>query len=654
MACTDSNVTADTVSVKYGSVCSGIEAATVAWRSLGWRAAFFAEIEAFPSAVLSHHYPDVENRGDIRRFSEWPAAALDVLVGGTPCQSFSVAGLRAGLDDPRGNLMLTYLAIAERYRPRWIVWENVPGIISDATDALTSFLDGLESLGYIVDVDILDAQFHGLAQRRRRVFVCAQHRDDLIQQRTNSSALTIAQCWLEILHGILADQLPQLEKAPDDSDLAFLTRDGVLRRMKLFDLDGEREGLDRLGLNLVAAMARYPQGHEPSDAGHGKCAKERMRGDRSMDSATGDPFILTAESLSNALAESYEVMRSFIKLTGTKTIAEAEIFTCSRAVLLIAKLIQALNPSSPPFWSAASSALIAVEAYTDYARSASSDLFTAVEWISAWRDFLQQAEPTSDALADIGIECFGEIFPLSESLSGNPAPSRDQRKDVAGTITASAGKRRPEDSAQLVAFGGNNTSGPIDIAAACNAHGGSGRMDFESETFIAHSFRAAGFDAREDGTERGTPLVPICFDSKASGRNGFGTGEIAPTLRAMGHKDSHSNAGGQIAVAFQERGRAEGRELEIGGDIAYALTAPNGGGRSQERSILTPVRRLTPRECARLQGFPDDYLDIIYRGKPAADGPKYKALGNSKAVPVVRWIGQRVQMVERISRERAS
>ena len=113
-----------------------------------------------------------------------------------------------------------------------------------------------------------------------------------------------------------------------------------------------------------------------------------------------------------------------------------------------------------------------------------------------------------------------------------------------------------------------------------------------------------------------------------------------PTLRAMNHADSHANGGGQMAVAFQERGRDDGRSLEVGGDVAYALTAPSGGGRAQERNILTPamqVRRLTPVECERLQGFPDNYTDIPWRKKEhSPDGPRYKALGNSMAVPVMQ------------------
>jgi DNA (cytosine-5)-methyltransferase 1 len=134
--------------MRYLSVCSGIEAASVAWGPLGWEPVAFAEIDAFPSAVLAHHYPTVPNYGDVTRFCDWPDATVDVLVGGTPCQSFSVAGLRKGLADPRGNLALTYLAILHRYRPRWCVWENVPGVLSaDKGHALGALLGGLGQLG---------------------------------------------------------------------------------------------------------------------------------------------------------------------------------------------------------------------------------------------------------------------------------------------------------------------------------------------------------------------------------------------------------------------------------------------------------------------------------------------------------------------------
>jgi DNA (cytosine-5)-methyltransferase 1 len=159
--------------MKYLSVCSGIEAATVAWHPLGWTPVAFSEIEKFPSEVLKHHYPQVPNVGDMTKFKEWNLDSnVDVFVGGTPCQSFSVAGLRKGLDDPRGNLMLTYLAIADKYRPKWLVWENVAGVLSsNGGKDFGTFLGGLGELGYGFAYRILDAQYFGVAQRRRRVFV---------------------------------------------------------------------------------------------------------------------------------------------------------------------------------------------------------------------------------------------------------------------------------------------------------------------------------------------------------------------------------------------------------------------------------------------------------------------------------------------------
>ncbi|KVK90314.1 hypothetical protein WS93_35810 [Burkholderia cepacia] len=258
------------------------------------------------------------------------------------------------------------------------------------------------------------------------------------------------------------------------------------------------------------------------------------------------------------------------------------------------------------------------------------------------------------------------------------------------------------------AFGGNNTPGAIEVAAALNAKS-TQRQDFETETLlVAHALRGEGFDASEDGTGRSTPLVPcysirtantssngwgvqeevthtldtaqgmaiafdttqitskanfsnpragdpchplaagahapaIAFACKASGQNGFGIGEIASTMRSMGHAGTHQNGGGHLAVAFQCQGSNVG---ETG-----TLRKGNGNvtGGVPFAQYGSAVRRLTPRECERLQGFPDDYTRIIVRGKPAADGPRYKALGNSMARTVMHWIGKRIELVESLT-----
>lgn len=197
--------------MKFGSVCSGIEAASVAWGPLGWKAAWLSEIEPFPSAVLAHHYPDVPNLGDMtllpERILSGEVEAPDVFCGGTPCQAFSVAGLRNSLDDARGNLSLVFCEIANaidkvrsvRGLDQSIVfWENVPGVLSTKDNAFGCFLAGLAgednplepprgkwtNSGYVLGPKravawrLLDAQYFGVAQRRKRVFVVASARAD--------------------------------------------------------------------------------------------------------------------------------------------------------------------------------------------------------------------------------------------------------------------------------------------------------------------------------------------------------------------------------------------------------------------------------------------------------------------------------------------
>lgn len=436
------------MTIRYGSVCSGIEAATVAWHPLGWSPVFFSEIEAFPSAVLAHHYGSnmpgeplskngVPNYGDFTTIGS-DAGPIDLLVGGTPCQSFSIAGLCGGLDDERGNLALEYLKLAQRLRPRWLVWENVPGVLSsNGGRDFGSILGGLVELGYGFAYRVLDAQFvrvdgypRAVPQRRRRVFVV----------------------------GYLGD------------------------------------------------------------------------------------------------------------------------------------------------W-----------------RRAAAVLFER------------------------------------ESLSGHPAPRRQAGEGAASPSASSSqrgsGYRNDADTPDnLIAFGGGNTSGAIDVGACLTAKGQ--RIDFEVETFIVHSLRAEGFDASEDGTGRGTPLVPVAFDCKASGRNGFGVGEISPTLRAMGHKDSHTKAGGQVAVAWSIMPQNSGRDFKARPvDVAQPVMAGGPVGGNQGGDYIQngwAVRRLTPRECERLQGFPDDYTLVPWRKGTAPDGPRYKGLGNSMAVNVMRWVGERIAMVEAI------
>ncbi len=431
--------------MRYGSVCSGIESATVAWHPLGWKPQFFAEVDKFPSAVLAHHYPDVPNLGDFTTIGEGDAGPIDLLVGGTPCQSFSVAGKRLGLDDPRGNLALEYLALAGRLRPAWLVFENVPGLLSsDEGRDFGAFLGALVECGYGWAYRVIDAQYvrvdgypRAVPQRRRRV----------------------------LLVGYLGDWRP------------------------------------------AAAVLLEPEG---------------LRGD------------------------------------------------------------------SPP------------------RREAGKGIAPTIA-----------SRPSGGGGLGTYFDCDGGL--------------------VANAVTCDQRHAYPEQNRGTV------------VAHSLNAKGGSGRVDGESETFVAHTLSAEGFDASEDGTGRGTPIIPILEAGARTGKStddpraGAGIGEPGDPMFSL-------QSGKQHAVAFTCSANSGGFAWER--DVSPTLDTfrPTELNNIQKGvRIGRSVRRLTPRECERLQGFPDDYTLIPYRGKQAADGPRYKALGNAMAIPMMRWIGARIALFQNLT-----
>ncbi|ELX2882371.1 Dam family site-specific DNA-(adenine-N6)-methyltransferase [Salmonella enterica] len=466
--------------MRYGSVCSGIEAASVAWESLGWQPAWFAEIEAFPSAVLAHHWPDVTNLGDMTGIAAAVHAgdveAPDMLVGGTPCQAFSIAGLRYGLADKRGQLSLSYVelanAIDDKRRERGeeeaiTVWENVPGVLSSKDNAFGCFIGALagESCelqpaggkwpnagcvygpSRIVAWRVLDAQFFGVAQRRRRVFVVASARKEF-----------------------------------DPAEV-------------LFEFDSLRRD---------TPPRREPQTAVTTDTGSG------IEGGSHWD-----------------------------------------------------------NPANP--------------------------------------------HPTLNQANNIGGIGASNQEVFSQRGAGLVSGAYS---DISRTLLAKENDSTAEDlDTYILAYGGGNTGGNIDVATACTAHGV--RMDFDTETFAVHG-------TQDPDTNH----------------------ELAHTLgRNHGQENVIITEPYTIAI----RGREEGSTVEVHNDgTANALLTPNGGRAGIGVGAVgwgMQVRRLTPVECERLQGFPDNHTLISWRGKDAADcpdGQRYKAIGNSMAVPVMRWIGERI------------
>jgi DNA (cytosine-5)-methyltransferase 1 len=234
----------------------------------------------------------------------------------------------------------------------------------------------------------------------------------------------------------------------------------------------------------------------------------------------------------------------------------------------------------------------------------------------------------------------------SDRLRGDSAP---RRRSGEGTPcgTAASVALRGRDGGATAELGG-------DLSAALRASTGGGDKAHVLIQDVAHTLRADGFDASEDGTGRGTPLVPVlafgCKDSDPSRSVGS---NVSPTLRAMGHTSSHANAGGQVAVAFSHQ--AGGVQTTLGYEPSSGTCPTLSVGQTPAVNAAMSVRRLTPIECERLQGAPDGWTLVFNaKGKPMADGPRYKILGNSFAVPVIRWIGTRIDAASLAALENAA
>jgi DNA (cytosine-5)-methyltransferase 1 len=512
--------------MKYLSVCSGIEAASVAWHPLGWEPVAFSEIEKFPSAVLAHHYPTVPNLGDMTKFKEWPDEPVELLVGGTPCQSFSVAGLRKGLEDPRGNLMLTYLAIAQRYRPRWLVWENVPGVLSsNGGRDFGTFLGALGELGYGWAYRVLDAQWFGVAQRRRRVFVVAHLGD--------------AQRAAKVLF--------------------------------------ERESVQR-----NPAPSREARQGAAAGVGNGTYLGNAEGG------ALDAPY-LTCSNIQSQVNNQ------------TPLIAQPIAFHARAQACQLPGLDRdtSISDSLTRSQQAAVAQSVAFRETADCLTSA-----YGTKWngnASADNGSLFAAQPVAFS-----------IMPMN---SGKDYKAREV--DVAQPLMAAG------------PVGGNQGGDFVAQPVGTDCYNGAITGD------VAATLGTPGSSVNASGP---TVMQPVgIFQDSEFGVQQY---DSAGTLRA-GRIPEHQMVMQPIGIDEEQNACVDG--------FGTLKARMEGGG--FEGSVMTPsmqVRRLTPVECERLQGFPDDYTNIPWRKKPEApDGPRYKALGNSMAVPCMAWIGQRIAEVDR-------
>ena len=437
--------------MNYLSVCSGIEAASCAWEHLNWNPIGFSEIEKFPALVLEHHYPNVTNFGDMTNYKEWNInGTVGLLVGGTPCQSFSVAGLREGLKDPRGNLMLTYVGILDHFRPKWFIWENVPGVLSSNEGRdFGSLLGAVADIGYGFAYRVLDAQYFGVAQRRRRVFVVG----NLGDWRGPAKVLFESGC-------LSRDSPPSREKRKE-----ITSRSGI-------------------GVEITGPLA-------------------------------------------------------------ARRFAETDGLSENSAQMVV----------------------------------------------------------MPDTVGTLDLECGGGRKTHQSVVSGHFIPTFWNGKFDLGDIRTTHAIAIQDASGRDKAQNGKGWN--EDVSYTLETRGQQG---------VAHAFKVRG------GGGNG-------------GKGYLGQDEQAFTISTVQDQ--------QIAVGVDMYNLTTNQEstqtIRGNGHIDHV------GGVMQQMA----VRRLTPVECERLQGFPDRYTDILPGGKPTPDGPRYKALGNSMAVPVMRWIGERIDAVEK-------
>jgi DNA-cytosine methyltransferase len=575
--------------MKYLSVCSGIEAASKAWEPIGWEPVAFSEIEPFPSAVLKHHWPEVPNLGDMSKYEQWQiqSGSVDILVGGTPCQSFSVAGLRQGLKDPRGNLMLTYLAIAERLKPRWLVWENVPGVLSsNGGKDFGSFLGALGELGYEWAYRVLDAQWFGVAQRRRRVFVVAHFGEG----------------------NLAAKVLFESESVRRDSAPSRETRQGVATNVAP-------------SLTASNDPSRSPQSSEVTQQ-------------------------------VNAVLEASVVSPTITQCKGSRG-------GCSDEALMEIKAVhEAINAGIPDVCATIDCGL-AKQVGKQLTQQAESFYFPIPIHDQATRFSGKRGDKQDGKGNGLGVGKPGDPCPTLTKGDKHAIAFQTSELRLTGKLTEKsvcptlkANTKAGDTEVKVVLYenhpNDSRVTGPHDVAPSCVSRYGTGGGN------VPLVQEAIAFPATMSGTQcaKTKNLSPaicsvnqtaIAFEPGIATREGSESRfvkELSPTLR----KEMGDN---QVAVAVDCYNKTIGEKSQ---SISSSASDINHTGGVINPADRMAVRRLSPRECERLQGFNDDHTMIPWRNKPAdqcPDGPRYKALGNSMAVPCMAWIGKRIDAVEK-------
>jgi site-specific DNA-cytosine methylase len=701
--------------MRYISICSGIEAASVAWHGFGWTPLAFSEIEAFPSAVLAARWPQVPNLGDMTKFAEWPEELLaecDLLVGGPPCQAFSVAGLRKSLDDDRGNITLAYVKLLNHIdtirrshgRPPVIaVYENVPGLLSTKDNAFGCLVGALcgcdeapetetgkwPKAGFLcgearrVGYRVIDAQYFGVAQRRRRIFLVAVPCE--LVERLGERA-----CPSEILslRESVRGNPPTRRKTWEGTAAAAQegTGSGVYPCIDA-NIDakwGSNQWVDG-GFPVVGDepvyldRAAFNQGvnaqYEPQITQDGVAGSMVARGPAAVGISGDCAGTLDAnyhKGCGSAAFGEREVVFGGNNTSGPIDVAAAllahggssgrlDFASESFAVVplvanpLTHRMHKGINTTVDEGQTPIVTSCVHEQGFPDpaYAVSAgaqgkggvfgsgrdSQDTFVAT-CVTGDRT---HALTTRTAAEEDGTGRGNPIIPVAVGFNWQNGGGYGKANDGLGITEEGTGPLQ-RCNTPAVAFTQNQREEVRDlgeVATACSAEPG-----MHQQTYLAIPFDTTQVTSplNYSNPKDGDPCHPLAATAHvpavAVDTYNQTVGDTSIPVRVGNAKDSLP-AVMVPTVAFNAYQRTEG-----------SATWPIGAsdGRKVEVGVRAgmQVRRLTPTECCRLQGFPDDHCDITFRKKPAADGPKYRALGNSMAVPCMWWLGHRIDKATRL------
>ena len=622
--------------MRYLSVCSGIEAASVAWHPLGWTPLAFSEIEPFPRAVLAHHYADVPCHGDFTKLRDeaWIVNA-DVLVGGTPCQAFSVAGLRNSLADDRGNLSLEFVRLADAiddFRldagkpPAIIVWENVPGVLSVRDNAFGCFLAALagDVAPYVpprgkwtdagvvagpqrtVAWRILDAQYFGLAQRRRRVFVVASARE----------GFDPAEVLFE-LQGVQRYSAPSREAG-----------EGVAGTIEA------SLGRSRGAGTPPGALSHWDGVEHPhptlnkGSGGVGASNQElfSQRGAYLVGDVTTARMVAFGEYVDDGTA-------STLKQRDYKDATD-----------LVAHTLKGEGFDASEDGTGRGTPLVPVQAF--YSTESRCDNFPPPDVsppLKVGSNGGGQPPAIAFSSKDHGADASEELSPTLRAMPHDGSHANGGGQMAVAIPLLEVGKRTgisTEDPRAGIGIGDNGD--PMFTLQAGARHGVAYPLDLRNAGRDPDKMDAVnrqGLGIGEDGDPSptiSTAFVPgvaaYAFQPRIARNGRGGMGDVVNALNAQSGGTGKGDAAPCVAVA----------------DTLGVGSNQTSGFESEVVAASMAVRRLTPEECEALQGFPRGYTRIPWKKKSAEDcpdGPRYRALGNSMAVNVMRWIGKRIAEV---------